>query len=148
MEKSLLKIFTDGGSRGNPGPSAIGFIVEDKAGKILIKKGKYIGIATNNVAEYTAVIEALKWIKKNLQVVKMRKCQVRIFLDSQLVVKQLNGYFKIKDTKLRNLIIKVRYLEAEIKMPVSYHFIPRNLNTQADLLLNQVLNQKHSSSAQ
>ena len=61
-----LFVFADGGSRGNPGPAAIGFVVRDDAGKTLVRKGKFIGRATNNVAEYTAVIEALKWLSSNI----------------------------------------------------------------------------------
>jgi ribonuclease HI len=141
MKKDFIKIFVDGGSRGNPGPSAIGFVVKNKTEKILTKRGKYIGVTTNNVAEYTAVVEALNWLRQNYQITKLTKCQITIYLDSQLVVNQLNGYFKVKDAKLRNLIIKVRHLEAEIKKPISYHFISRNLNKQADLLLNRVLDQ-------
>jgi len=131
-----LFVFTDGGARGNPGPAAIGFIVKNNQGNILFKKGKCIGRATNNVAEYTAVIEALKWIKKNFQ---FSIFNFQFFLDSKLVVNQLNGFYKIKDAKLKLLIIKVRGLEKEIGKRINYQFIPRQKNYEADLLVNQSL---------
>lgn len=130
MKKSLF-VFADGGSRGNPGPAAIGFVVKDSKGKVLVKKGKFIGRATNNVAEYRAVIEALAWLKKNSLTTN---CQLLItfFLDSKLIVNQLNGLYKIKNSGLRNLIVKVRQLEQEIGGSVSYHYIPREKNEEAD----------------
>lgn len=135
MKKSLL-IFADGGARGNPGPAAIGFIVKDSLGEILVKKGKFIGETTNNVAEYQAVIEALKWLKSRD---KGHVSSIKFFLDSKLVVNQLNGLFKVKNSGLRNLVIKVRQLEKEVGGNVSYHFIPREKNKEADTLVNQSL---------
>lgn len=140
MEKASLKIFTDGGARGNPGPAAIGFVVKDKSGKTLVRVGKYIGEATNNVAEYQAVIEALKWLKQKNQAINLTIYQIDFFLDSKLVVNQLNGLFKIKNAKLRNLIIEVRVLEREVGCPVYYHYLSREKNKEADSLVNQVLN--------
>lgn len=103
-----------------------------KEEKTVKKIAKYIGKTTNNVAEYTAVIEALKWLKKN-------QLPITFFLDSKLVVNQLNGLFKIKDYKLRNLIIKVRQLEREIGGNVSYRYISREKNREADSLVKSVL---------
>ena len=139
-EKQTLFIFTDGGARGNPGPAAIGFMVKDNRGQVLVKLGKYIGRATNNVAEYQAVIEALQWIISNI---KYQISNIQFFLDSKLVVNQLNGRFKIKDVKLKNLIIKVRCLEKEINEKIFYHFIPRQKNHHADFLVNQALDKKN-----
>jgi len=138
-EKQALLIFTDGGARGNPGPAAIGFMVKNNRGQVLVKLGKYIGRATNNVAEYQAVIEALKWIKSSIQ---YSIFSIQFFLDSKLVVNQLNGRFKIKDIKLKKLIIKVRCLEKEINGKIFYHFIPRQKNHHADFLVNQALDKK------
>lgn len=103
----------------------------------MIKEGKKIGQATNNVAEYTAVIEALK---KVLELQDFKVSKTEFFLDSQLVVKQLNGLYKIKNTGLRNLIIKVRQLEREVGGNVSYHHVRREKNKEADALVNQSLN--------
>lgn len=147
MRKSFF-VFCDGGARGNPGPAAIGFIVKDNTGKTLVEEGKFIGKATNNVAEYQAVIEALQWIISNSSLCEISsKCKYQIsniqfFLDSKLIVNQLNGYYRIKDTKLRNLIVEVRRLEQEIGGNVSYRFISREKNRQADLLVNRAINKK------
>lgn len=151
MKKNNLVVFTDGGARGNPGPAAIGFIIKDDHGKILVELGKFIGRATNNVAEYQAVIEALKWLSLNIQYPIdrsagfFRNANIQFFLDSQLVVNQLNGRFKVKDTKLKNLIIKVRCLEKEINGKIFYHFIPRQKNHHADFLVNQTLDKQNLS---
>lgn len=130
-----LSVFTDGGARGNPGPAAVGFVVR-KEGKTVKKFAQYIGKTTNNVAEYTAVIEALKWLIANSE---WRIDKIVFFLDSKLVVNQLNGFFKIKDYKLRNLIIKARQLEREIGGNVLYRYIPRERNREADWLVKSVL---------
>ncbi len=127
-----VSIFTDGGARGNPGPAAVGFLVKDSQGKILVRQGKCIGRATNNVAEYTAVIEALKWL-----IVHCKLANFNFFLDSKLVVNQLNGLYKIKNAKLRLLVIKVRGLEEESGRQISYRFISREKNQEADWLVNQ-----------
>lgn len=136
MITKKLFVFADGGARGNPGPAAIGFIVKDAQGKILKKEGKYIGKATNNVAEYQAVIKALEWLVNESRVTSQR---VTFFLDSKLIVNQLNGLFKIKNPNLRSLIVKARQLEQEVGGNVSYNFISREKNREADTLVNQVL---------
>lgn len=152
-EKTSLKIFTDGGSRGNPGPAGVGFLVKNGQGETLVKAGKYIGETTNNMAEYRAVIEALKWLKQNFSISQSRlivedprrsasgflNFSINFFIDSQLIVKQLNGLYKVKNARLRNLIIEVRGLEGEIKLPIHYHYIPREKNKEADRLVNQAL---------
>lgn len=135
MEKRW-RVFVDGGSRGNPGPAAIGFLIRDSSGKIVYQQGKYIGKTTNNVAEYQAVIEALKWLASNI---KPPTSNIQFFLDSKLVVNQLNGLFKVKETKMRDLVIKVRQLEKELGGNVSYQLIPREKNSLADNLVNQTL---------
>jgi ribonuclease HI len=137
MVKRTLLVFTDGGARGNPGPAAVGFVVKGNRGRILIRQGKFIGRATNNKAEYRAIIEALKWLALN---VKSQILSIQFYLDSQLVVNQLNGIFKIKNADLRNLIVEVRQREKKIGGNVSYHFIPREKNKEADNLVNQSLN--------
>lgn len=136
-----LSVFCDGGARGNPGPAAIGFVVKDDSGKVFKKRGKFIGRATNNVAEYQAVIEALTWLKSNIQPLTSN---IKFFLDSRLVVNQLNGLFKIKDNKLRQLIVKVRQLEQEVGGNVSYHLIERSKNQEADQLVNETLDNQFS----
>lgn len=132
-----LRIWTDGGARGNPGPAAIGVYIEDEKGEALLKHGKKIGYATNNVAEYQAVIEALTWLKES----SLELSQVDFFLDSSLVVNQLNGVFRIKENHLRDLIIFLKNLEKKINTKIIYHLVPREKNKVADFLVNQALDQ-------
>lgn len=131
----MIKAFSDGGSRNNPGHAAWGFIVfEDD--KIIHKEGGYMGIATNNIAEYTGLISALTWLEEN------KKDEViDFFLDSNLIVSQLNGVFKVKNATIRELVLKVRGLEQSFKK-ISYTHIPREKNKEADELVNQALD-KH-----
>jgi len=127
-----LIIHTDGGARGNPGPAAIGVVIEEN-GKEIAGFGKTIGETTNNVAEYTAVIEALQKIKK------IHHTEIIFYLDSTLVVNQLNGIFKIKDARLRELFTKIKILEQEVGGEIHYVSIPREQNRRADYLVNRAL---------
>ncbi len=129
-----LVIHTDGGARGNPGPAAIGVVIEEN-GKELLGFGKAIGETTNNVAEYTAVIFALTTVKEKHLV----PSHIQFYLDSTLVVNQLNGFFKVKDARLRELLSKVRILEQEVGGVVEYMYVPREQNRRADLFVNQAL---------
>lgn len=140
MQKQL-HIFVDGGARGNPGPAAVGFVVKELSGRILEKHGKFIGETTNNQAEYEAVIEALKWVKSNSQPPTPNP-QLTLYLDSRLIVSQLNGLFRVKNGHLREKIILVRQLEKAVGGQVSYRAIARNQNQLADALVNQALNKK------
>jgi len=129
---NILIIHTDGGARGNPGPAAIGVVIE-KNGKLIHQFGKRIGESTNNVAEYTAVIEALRYLKDK------GVAHAHFFLDSVLVVNQLTGKFKVKDANLRTLLFEIRSLEQEVRGVITYTAIPREQNKEADLLVNQAL---------
>lgn len=129
----MFEVWCDGGARGNPGHAAYGFLV--RAGDVTIKKGQgYIGIATNNVAEYTAVVAALTWLGQ-----KHPREDLTVHLDSQLVVRQLAGLYKVKDAKLRQLIFQIRQLEASFG-EVYYNHLSRAQNKEADRLVNEVLN--------
>jgi ribonuclease HI len=134
MKKSI-SVFTDGGARGNPGPAAAAFIVKDEQGKIIFSAGKKIGRATNNVAEYTAVIEALKWLAANLAKVRPHQQPINFFVDSKLIVSQLNGLFKVKNSNLRKLIIEIRKLEQIVGGNIFYYYIPREKNQESDFLV-------------
>lgn len=136
-----LNIFTDGGARGNPGPSAVGVYVEDENGKEIAGFGKTIGVATNNVAEYKAVVEALGWIIENKKDFS-DKTKIYFFMDSRLVCSQIIGLFKVKNSDLRELLFSVRDREAQISFPIYYKNIPREKNTKADALVNQVLDKE------
>lgn len=131
-----ISIHTDGGSRGNPGPSAIGVFIEDE-NKTLAKIGKRIGETTNNVAEYKAVLEALSWILENKE--KVKGSQIKFFIDSQLIYSQIIGVFKIKNENLRTILFEIKKKEAEIKLPISWNHIPREENQKADTLVNMAL---------
>jgi len=131
-----LKIFTDGGSRGNPGPAAIGILIED-GDKEIFWLGKYIGETTNNVAEYTAVFEALKYVKENIGTAK---CD--FFLDSELIAKQMSGEYKVKDAKLKEIFYKIRELVIELGGEATFTHVYRHENKIADRLVNEALDNK------
>ncbi|MBI3103469.1 ribonuclease HI family protein [Candidatus Daviesbacteria bacterium] len=134
-----LTIFTDGASRGNPGPAAYGFVISDEKGNILHKVGKIIGITTNNVAEYTAVLAALKHIKQYAP--GQEQLQIELFADSKLVAEQLSGRFKVKAKHLKPMIEQIKILAMELG-GVVYSHIPRAQNTLADQLANWALDKQ------
>lgn len=135
---NFINVFTDGGARGNPGEAAIGVYITDENKKQIAGFGKKIGIATNNVAEYSAVLEALSWINENKE--KLGKlARINFFLDSNLVCSQIRGLFKVKNATLRDMLFIVRQKEQEINIPIFYEYIPREKNKQADLLVNLAL---------
>ncbi len=130
-----LIIYTDGASRGNPGPASYGFTISDDEGNLVYKEGKCIGITTNNVAEYTAVYEALKYIKENLS---SKTSEIEFYADSKLVVEQLSGRYKVKSPHLKLIIEKIRILTMELGGVLHTH-VPREKNTEADRLANLAL---------
>ncbi|MDD2822607.1 MAG: ribonuclease HI family protein [Candidatus Daviesbacteria bacterium] len=133
-------IYTDGGSRGNPGPAAAAFIVKSEGGEVLAEKGAFLGVATNNEAEYAAVIKALELMVLDYKDLKSAEIEVRA--DSKLVVEQLSGNWKIKNERIRVLCNQVKQLESNLGK-IEYKYIPRDLNHEADLIVNITLdNQK------
>lgn len=128
--------YADGGSRGNPGESAFGFLIYDSNKKLLAKHGEKIGINTNNAAEYSGVIAALRWIKENKTV---ETPLIEFYLDSQLAAMQLMGYWKIKNENLRSLFFTAKDLEKKIGGRISYTAVRRELNLEADRLVNLAL---------
>ncbi len=135
-------VYTDGGARGNPGPAGIGVVIK---GPAEVKKyGEYIGQATNNEAEYRAVIFALKKLKQLIGKEKSKsEAEVEIHLDSELLANQLNGEYKIKEKNLQQLFLEVWNLKQDFKS-VSFKYIPREDNRGADLFVNQALDQELS----
>ena len=135
MEKII--IYTDGGSRNNPGPAAIGVYIEtlDK------KYGECIGIKTNNEAEYAAVIFGLKKIKSLLGKAKAQNAEMECRLDSELVVKQLNHEYKLKEKHIQDFFMEIWNLMLDFKSVKFYH-IPREKNKLADKLVNVALDQE------
>jgi ribonuclease HI len=135
--KKYLVVHTDGGSRGNPGLSAIGFIIEEQ-GKTVYSYGKPIGIGTNNQAEYEAVAESLRWIVKKFHE-KGEIVNISFFLDSLLVVQQLKGLFKIKHPDLRSRANVIHTLIQKTGGEVTFAHVPRSENSFADSLVNIAL---------
>jgi len=141
----ILKVFTDGGSKGNPGPSSIGGVGYIDGKKIFDFK-KSIGIATNNDAEYQALIEALEKIRStnieirnNSQNLNFKNVkQIQFFSDSRLMVNQVKGLFKVKNGRIKEYILIIRGLEQEINLPITYQYVPREENVESDKLVNQI----------
>ncbi len=136
---------TDGGSRGNPGHSACAFVVcktdnldSDFNCDPFFQQGLYLGVKTNNEAEYLGVLSSLKWLKNQSEL----PTRVIYRLDSKLVVEQLSGRWKIKDPRMRILFQECRSLISELSFPIEFHHIPREENSLADALVNQTLDQK------
>jgi len=127
-----VKLYTDGGARGNPGPAAYGFVLERPDGTVVASHGEKIGIATNNVAEYSALIAGLqKAIELGLSVVE-------VVSDSQLMVKQMTGEYKVKNEALYDLWEEAGRLARKLPS-VSYTWVRREHNELADKLLNEAL---------
>lgn len=135
-------IHTDGGSRGNPGPSAVGVVIEGDS--IGVKEyGEYIGETTNNIAEYSAVILALKKLKALVGHEKAKNSTVEIHADSELLVQQINGEYKVKDENLKNLFLEVWNLRLDFGKTIFKH-VRREQNKGADRLVNQALDRENS----
>jgi len=132
-----INFFTDGGSRGNPGPSAYGFVIKEE-NYILYEEGKAIGIATNNIAEYTAVLKALEWLIENKSKLEGVE-QINAFMDSLLVCQQLKGIYKVKKPHLLSIMNKIRETENKLGVSITYRHIPRELNKEADKMVNIAL---------
>ncbi len=137
----MLKIHTDGGARGNPGPAAIAFVIYDDQGEAVFSQGKYLGQATNNQAEYQAVEMAIDWLIKNAV-----NEESEFYLDSQLVANQLQGNFKIKNTELKTVWEKIKKNILANKLVIkNFVYVPREKNILADNLVNRILDHSLSS---
>lgn len=131
-------IYTDGGSRGNPGPSAMGAVFCNEKGQIIKKYSEYLGEMTNNEAEYQAVILALKKFKALFGKKLAQNTEIELRSDSELLVKQLNGEYKILEPNLQPLFITVWNLKLDFKK-VKFKLIPRQKNKEADQLVNETI---------
>ncbi|MEK7062004.1 MAG: ribonuclease HI family protein [Patescibacteria group bacterium] len=134
MVDKTYKIFTDGGSRGNPGPASCGAVVfqglEKKA-----DLAKFLGEMTNNQAEYHGVLLALDWLEKN----KVKNASIKFNLDSKLVVEQLSGNYKLKNEGLKTLFWQIREKIISLGLTINFKHIPREKNIEADRLVNEAL---------
>jgi len=142
QELSLV-IFTDGGSRGNPGPAALGVFVQDQTGVMVHEISQSLGVATNNEAEYDAIIASLAWLKEFSQTNIVT--QVAWKLDSKLVVEQLNRHWKIKEDRLRQKATTAWKILDELAFSYTISHVLRHLNTEADRLVNQALDAQMGS---
>jgi ribonuclease HI len=138
MKPEKIIVYTDGGARGNPGPAGIGVVITDEKNNVIKEYSKEIGIRTNNEAEYEAVIFALQKIKQLFGKEKVKKINIEIRMDSELVARQLNGKYKIEEEKLFPLFIKIWNLKMDFGN-ISFVEIPREKNREADRLLNEEL---------
>lgn len=130
-------MYTDGGSRNNPGPAAVGVYIET----LRKQYGHFIGEKTNNEAEYEAVILGLKKIKQLIGKDKAREAEIEIYLDSEFVAKQMNHEYKVKEKELQGLFLTVWNLMLDFEKVVFKH-IPRERNKVADKLVNEALDEK------
>jgi probable phosphoglycerate mutase len=127
-----VRLFTDGGARGNPGPAAYGFVLEAEDGTVLAAHGEAIGIATNNVAEYSALIAGLE------KASELALTDVEVVSDSELMVKQMRGEYKVKNEALRELSLRASRLAGSVGN-VRYTAVRREHNELADRLVNEAL---------
>ncbi len=128
----IIKLYTDGGSRGNPGPSASGYVLMTMDGEVIKKSGVYLGITTNNQAEYNS----LKFGLEEAQ--KLGAREVYVYMDSLLVINQMKGKFKVKNRDLWPIYESVKELAKNFKR-VEYTHVPRELNKLADAEVNETL---------
>jgi len=131
-DDGVFTIHTDGGARGNPGPAAFGYVLEADDGTVLAAHGERIGVATNNVAEYRALIAGLE------KALELAIRDVEVVSDSELLVKQMNGEYRVKNAALRDLSLQAARLAREIGT-VTYTAVRREHNELADRLVNEAL---------
>lgn len=137
-----VTIYTDGGSRGNPGHASWAFVAYGSDQEVIHTETEYIGIATNNIAEYSAVLNAMKWLSQSEN---NKFSSINFFLDSELVVKQLKGLYKIKNQELLTLAQQIKAIERELSLPISFTHVRREQNAYADSLVNKTLDLRESS---
>jgi len=130
----ILSVFTDGGSRGNPGISGFGIVIKAD-NKIIYRESKNLGIKTNNEAEYYALISALTFLVNEKPVTD----KIIFYSDSQLMVRQVQGIYKMKAQNLKPLLSQVHDLLSQLTLPYEFQSIRRELNTQADKLANNAM---------
>lgn len=139
MEKYI--IHTDGGSRGNPGPAALGVVIEKSGGGLKHEYGEFVGIGTNNEAEYKAVIFALKKLKQLIGKEEAGRAEIEFHVDSELLVRQLGGQYKIIDEKIQKLFLEIWNLKLDFG-EVTFKHVPREENKDADRMVNAALDKE------
>lgn len=136
MERII--IHTDGGARGNPGPAGIGAVVTDSSGKVIHEVSQYIGERTNNFAEYEALIVALEELKQKFGT-KLREMQLDVQMDSELVVRQLSGIYKVKEQGMKDQFARVAKIRLEDAPNMTFTHVFREQNSHADELVNKAI---------
>ncbi|HEY4476617.1 MAG TPA: ribonuclease HI family protein [Candidatus Paceibacterota bacterium] len=135
-------IYTDGGSRGNPGPAGAGAVVTDDTGVVLKEAKRALPAMTNNEAEYHAVILGLETIKRTIGKARASAAQIEVRLDSELVARQLAGEYQIKETTLQPLFMKIWNTRVTFFPHIIFTHIPREKNRRADWLANKAMDEK------
>ncbi|MBI5167719.1 MAG: ribonuclease HI family protein [candidate division NC10 bacterium] len=134
MGQDTLHVYIDGASRGNPGPAGVGVVLESEGGDFVGEDYRFIGKATNNTAEYRALLIALEKVRD------LGYAKVRIYTDSQLLVRHLNGDYRVRSPSLRNLYQRVIHLRRSFDS-FSIQHLERGYNKRADLLANRAINE-------
>jgi len=132
MNSERIIIYSDGGARGNPGPAGLGAVLLDENKNVLAEISEFIGHATNNQAEYKALLAAL------YKAVELQGQKIQCYLDSQLIVRQMQGIYKIKNPELREIYLEIQSIIKNFESCEFFH-IKRELNKHADRLVNQAI---------
>jgi ribonuclease HI len=130
-----LIIHTDGGARGNPGPAGIGVYITDEKRNVIEEHAKYLGVATNNHAEYAAAILALE------RAVALKASSVELVADSELLIRQATGKYRVKNPEIGKQFMQLKRLESELGGHVRYRHVRREYNLEADRLSNEAMDQ-------
>mgnify|MGYP000564596392 CR=1 FL=1 len=134
-------LYADGGSRGNPGPAGAGAVVFDSIGKRVAEVADFLGVATNNIAEYEAVLRGLKKLLEEFPEGYFKQAELEIRMDSKLVIEQLKGAYKVKHPNLVPRYMDVKNVIARSFGKVSYTHVRREFNKDADALANQAMDE-------
>lgn len=137
MRKILL--YTDGGARGNPGPAGAGAYIVDETNGKKREASKFLGVQTNNIAEYEAVVLGLEEIKKIIPEGERATAAIDVYMDSELVARQLNGVYQVKEPTLYPLFIKIHNMRVKDFPHITFTHIPREKNGEADRLSNEAM---------
>lgn len=140
-----VSISTDGGARGNPGPAACAIVIKDDVGNIVESKSKFLGETTNNVAEYSGLLMGLNWILENKN---SKDFRINFYMDSELVIKQVRGEYKVKDENLKKLFSEVKDLQTKISSRIIFTHVVRSRNKEADALVNDELDRQMTPAKQ
>ncbi len=136
--ENVYKVFTDGGSRGNPGPAAFAYVIYDPNSGLVHESKQYIGPATNNQAEYQGLVAALRYIQA---IDLIDGASVVCYSDSQLMVRQINGQYRMKNEELKQWLDEIQMLRSRMSFPITFVDIRRDQNKYADRLVNEALDE-------